>query len=65
MGMVDAFFTKPSILDDSPLVPTLTRILSPFSDTGIQRAFTVAACDENTGDYFTMNELNTSFEELP
>jgi len=65
MGLVEAMFNEPSLLDDSPLVPTLHRILEPFSDSGIQRAFTLAAVDENNGDYVTWTELNTSFADLP
>lgn len=64
-GLVYSLFHEPSLLDDSPLVPTLTRIIEPFRETGIQRAFTLAAVDANTGEYVTWNNANTTFDEVP
>lgn len=64
MGEAAALIDEPSYLDDSPLLPTLQRILNPFQATGIQRPFTVASVDANTGDYMTFTHLNTEFKDL-
>ena len=58
-------FEDASLLNDSPLVPTITAIIEPFRSTGILRPFTVAAVDANTGEYVTFTEKNTTFDELP
>jgi predicted acylesterase/phospholipase RssA len=64
MGEAAALFTEPSILNNSPMLPTLQRIVDPFAATGIQRPFVVASVDANTGDYMTFTHLNTEFKDL-
>lgn len=64
LGEVAAVFTEPSILDDSPLLPTLQGIIEPFAATGVQRPFYVASVDANTGEYMIFDYLNTEFKDL-
>lgn len=63
--MAYAMFEEPSLLNDSPLIPTIASIIEPYRATGILRPFTVAAVDVNTGEYVTFNENNTTFDDLP
>lgn len=64
-NLMYSLFNEPSLLDDSPLIPTLQSIIEPFAATGIQRNFVLAAVDGNTGEYVLWNNENTTFEEVP
>ena len=50
------------MLDDSPALATLKRIVSYKGS--IARRFTVTAVDVNTGDTIAMNQTNTAFDDL-
>lgn len=64
-GLMYSMFNEPSLLDDSPLVPTLTSIIEPFRSTGILRNFALAAVDANTGDYHIWDNSNVTFDTVP
>lgn len=48
----DLLFNEPSVLDDTPGLATLNRIV--YDKGVIARRFAVSAVDTNTGDYIAM-----------
>ena len=58
--IIEGFFIKRGLLDDSPLLPFLNNtIMTNFTDYA--RPITIAAAEVNTGDYFIFNQTNVPY----